>query len=113
MSVNFKSLVEKLFHMSGSQAMPSSSNIDFAIPASGQWGQVYTASFDGYVVAYFLNSKAVELSNITTKVREKVETDISAGAYIPVRKGDQFNVYFDYTDTTDAVFKLVKTVGSS
>lgn len=107
------SYLRALFKLSGSQALPSGSSIDLPIPAAGQWSQTFTAAFDGYVEAFFLNSKAVELSNITTKIRTKVETDISAGAYIPVRKGDQFNVYFDYTDTTDAVFKLVKTVGSS
>lgn len=111
--MSFKSLAQSLLKLSGSQAMPSSSSVDLPIPASGQWSQVYTASFDGYVEAYFLNSKAIELSNITTKIRAQCEANISAGIYIPVRKGDQFNVYFDYTDTTDAAFKLVKTVGSS
>lgn len=110
---NFLDYIRTIFKLSGSQALPSGSSIDLPIPTAGQWSQTFTAAFDGYVDAYFLNSKAVEISNTTTKIRAKVEANISAGVYIPVRKGDQFNVYFDYTDTTDAVFKLVKTVGSS
>lgn len=111
--MSIKSLIQSLFKLSGSQAMPSGSNIDLTIPQSNQWSEPYTASFDGYVVAYFLNSKAVELSNITTKVRAKEQTDISAGTFITVHKGDQFQVFFDYIDTTEAYFKLVKTVGAS
>lgn len=110
---SLKSLIQTLFKLAGSQAMPSSSSIDIQIPAAGQWSETFTASFDGYVVAYFLNSKAVELSNITTKVRAKEQTDISAGTFITVHKGDQFMVFFDYTNTTEAYFKLVKTVGAS
>ena len=111
--MSFKSLAQSLFKLSGSQAMPSSSNVDFAIPASGQWSEQFTAPFDGYVEAFFLNSRAVELSNVTTTLRTKIESEISAGAYLPVHKGDQFTAYFDYTDTTGAYFKIVKTVGAS
>lgn len=111
--MSFKSLAQSLFKLSGSQAMPSSSNIDLTIPASGQWSERFTASFDGYVEAYFLNSIVVELSNVTTTLRAKSQTEISAGVYLPVHKGDQFKVYLEYKDTTEAVFKLVKTVGAS
>ena len=111
--MSFKSLAQSLFKLSGSQAMPSSSNVDLAIPASGQWSEQFTAPFDGYVEAFFLNSRAVELSNVTTTLRTKTESEISAGAYLPVHKGDQFIVYFDYKDTEGAYFKIVKTVGAS
>lgn len=108
-----KSLIQSLYKLSGSQAMPSSSNVDLAIPASSQWSEQFTAPFDGYVEAYFLNSRATELSNVTTTLRTKSETEISGAVYLPVHKGDQFTAYFDYTDTTGAYFKIVKTVGAS
>ena len=111
--MSFKSLVQSLFRLSGSQAMPSSSNIDLAIPASGRWSEQFIASFDGYVETYFFNSRAVELSNVTTTLRTKSASDVSAGAYLPVHKGDKFIVYFDYQNTEGAYFKLVKTVGAT
>lgn len=111
--MSIKSLIQSLFKLSGSQAMPSSSNVDLAIPASGQWSEQFTAPFDGYVEAYFLNSKVSELSNVTTTLRTKSETETSAAVYLPVHKGDQFEAYFEYTDTTRAYFKIVKTVGAS
>lgn len=84
--MSLKQLINTLFKLSGGQALPSGSSIDLPIPTSGQWSQTFTAASDGYVEAYFLNSKAVEISNTTTKIRAKNETNISAGAYIPFAK---------------------------
>lgn len=111
--MSFKSLAQSLFKLSGSQAMPSGSNIDLTIPQSGQWSEQFTAPFDGYVEAFFLYSNAVELSNVTTTLRTKSDCNVSAGAYLPVHKGDKFNVYFDYQNTEGAYFKIVKTIGAS
>lgn len=110
---NFLDSIRTLFKLSGSQALPSGSYINFDMPPSGQWSQLYTASFDGYVELFGLYFVAVELSNVTTTIRAKSQTTVSAGCFMPVKKGDIFNVYVEYSSTETAWFRLVKTVGSS
>lgn len=110
---NFLDYIRTIFKLSGSQALPSGSYINFDIPPSKQWSQSYTASFDGYVELFGLDFVAVELSNVTSTIRTKSQTTKSAGCFMPVKKGDVFNVYVDYSSTANAWFRLVKTVGSS
>lgn len=110
---SLKELLTSLFKLSGSQAMPSADYVDLGVPPNGNWSELYTASFDGYVVLFGIQCTAIEISNITTGLRVKTETSISSGIFIPVRKGDQFNVFANYSNTTEFWFRLVKTIGSS
>ena len=112
--MSFKSLIQSLYKLSGSQAMPSESNIDLgSLPTSGTWSETYTAVSDGYFVLFGVYFTAVEISNITKHIRAKSSSSISAGIFVPVSKGDQVNFYCEYTGTGSLLFKLVKTIGAS
>ena len=110
---SLKDYIQSLYKLSGGQAFPASDRVQLTIPQSDTWSQTYTASFDGYVHMWGSDATYVELSNITTGLRIKTETIVSAGLFMPVKKGDTFNCICRYTSTTDFKFDLIKSVGSS
>ena len=96
MSVNIKSLVEKLFHMSGSQAMPSTSEI--SVSASEGEGS-FTAPSDGYLVlgASRKTSSDFAVVNIWNNINTCSASSDGYGqsrAYVPCKKGKtvQFSI---------------------
>lgn len=51
--MSIKSLIQSLYKLSGSQAMPSESNIDLGnLPQSGTWSEIYIATSDGYFILF-------------------------------------------------------------
>ena len=89
MSVNIKSLVEKLFHMSSSQAMPSTSEI--SVSASEGEGS-FTAPTDGYLVlgASRKTSSDFAVVNIWNNINTCSVSSDGYGqsrAYVPCKKG--------------------------
>lgn len=96
MSVNIKSLVEKLFHMSSSQAMPSTSEI--SVSASEGEGS-FTAPTDGYLVlgASRKSSSDFAVVNIWNNINTCSASSAGYGqsrAYVPCKKGKtvQFSI---------------------
>ena len=96
MSVNIKSLVEKLFHMSSSQAMPSTSEI--SVSASEGEGS-FTAPTDGYLVlgASRKSSSDFAVINIWNNINTCSASSAGYGqsrAYVPCKKGKtvQFSI---------------------
>ena len=96
MSVNIKSLVEKLFHMSSSQAMPSTSEI--SVSASEGEGS-FTAPTDGYLVlgASRKTSSDFAVVNIWNNINTCSVSSAGYGqsrAYVPCKKGKtvQFSI---------------------
>lgn len=93
MSVNIKSLVEKLFHMSSSQAMPSTSEI--SVSASEGEGS-FTAPTDGYLVlgASRKSSSDFAVVNIWNNINTCSASSAGYGqsrAYVPCKKGKTVN----------------------
>ena len=96
MSVNIKSLVEKLFHMSSSQAMPSTSEISVS---ASEGGGSFTAPSDGYLVlgARRKTSSEFAVVNIWNNINTCSASSDGYGqsrAYVPCKKGKtvQFSI---------------------
>ena len=114
--MSFKSLVQSLFKLTGSQAMPNVSVQGQSVTS----GQTFVCPFDGYA------SLQVDSSDYTLRYA-RISSDVlnssnfatgqtssgmqAARNYIPVRKGVQIEVVFSESATAKVYF--INTVGAS
>ena len=118
--MSFKSSLEALFKLSGSQAMPSNATIEQTLELN-EWTSI-TAPFDGYFTVLSTGDSGelslIEIQCTSSKIYNKVTADTKykryGACFIPCKKGN----YIQYCISTGATATTVqayftKTVGSS
>lgn len=117
--MGFKDLIESLFKLSGSQAMPDTgSYVDFPV-SSGATSGSFVAPYDGYINCTLSNSTAQAWWNIRSNhptieqayvgVTLSMPEGAGSGMYFPIKKGQTF--YFSAHGSTMETLRIFKIVG--
>ena len=115
---SLKSLLEALFKLSGSQAMPSNNIVQIGVP-QGDVITEYTAPANGYVCLRVTNATQATILQLETaknRLLSLIDVENNAafgGAYIPVRKGEVVSILARYGGAGDSYALFIPIVGAS
>lgn len=113
-----KSLLETIFKMSGSQAMPGASVVSLQLPANGVTTS-FTATSDGFVCLRAVNATgagSVQIETTQNMLLSLVPISSTlpyAGVFLPVKKGETYSTIFRYQAAGDSTLVFIPTAGSS
>ena len=117
--MSFKSSLEALFKLSGSQAMPSNERTTQEITPSGDWLH-FVAPYDGYFTVSTSgdggNANSLEITNASSQIQYKMPAipPTYVGASVVCKKGDAIDVLIGgATGSSRYSGTFVKLVGQS
>ena len=108
-----KSLIQTLFKLSGGQAYIDNQYQSIPQQESAIWGPKYVAPSDGYVCIWGDSISSVQIRNVNLGILVRAQANASAGAILPVRKGEEFFASITYSDGTTPTYRFYRRVGSS
>lgn len=116
---SLKSLLQSLFKLSGSQAMPSGSRVVQEIQSIGEW-QVFTAPFNGYFSVSTAQSggsiDSFEITNETAQLFYRMPSiaPTYVGGSVTCRKGDKLQILLSNpTGSSTYVGNFIRIVGET